>query len=136
MRGRRQRGQTGTEYLLVISVIVIAVVGAAFVFVEPFRLGVEKLGRDVSQVLALGDIGGIGHGGSQANGGTPKTLPGDMSLADAPSPDTSLGNPGLANGGSNGMQTNNNVLGQPAAINAPAAPTGGMANGGPGAVPP
>lgn len=120
------QGQTGTEYMLVVSVIVIAVVGAAYVFVPRFEEGVNELGRDVRQVLAIGDVGGIGHdGGTTVNGSTPKLDPGSEPLGSS----TMAGpaNEGIANGGFSGM------MGRPDA-NIPAesgtAPSTGLANGG------
>ena len=53
-------GQTGTEYMLVISVIVIAVVGAAYGFVPSFRAGVEGLAFDVVDGLKRGYIRNVG----------------------------------------------------------------------------
>ena len=67
-RPRRPRGgQTATEYMLLISVIVIAVVAAAYVFLDPFTAGVDALARDVSQILATGDP--TGTGGQRGGGG-------------------------------------------------------------------
>ena len=37
---RNEEGQTATEYMLIVSVIVIAVVAAAYVFVPTFKDGV------------------------------------------------------------------------------------------------
>src|SRR5437660_1162373 len=70
-RGRKNQGQTSTEYVLIISVVVVAVVAAAYSFIAPFRAGVTALATDVSTILASGEIGGIGlpHGG----GGNPST---------------------------------------------------------------
>jgi hypothetical protein len=62
---RRSRGQTATEYMLIISVVVIAVVAAAYKFVPLFQQGVEKLGADVKDILSTGQIdrgGGAGMG--------------------------------------------------------------------------
>jgi hypothetical protein len=71
-RGSGARGQTGTEYMLVVSVIVIAVVAAAYVFVPRFGEGVTKLGADVKDILSNGDVGGVGRGGGNAvNGAQP-----------------------------------------------------------------
>ena len=56
--------------MLVVSVIVIAVVAAAYVFVPSFGQGVEKLGQDVRQILSMGDIGGVGRGGGSSMGNT------------------------------------------------------------------
>ena len=33
---KEEEGQTATEYMLIVSVIVVAVVAAAYVFIEPF----------------------------------------------------------------------------------------------------
>ena len=49
---RRRQGATATEYMLVLSVIVVAIVLAAFFFVGPFRMGVLKLAQDVRGILA------------------------------------------------------------------------------------
>jgi Flp pilus assembly pilin Flp len=57
---REEEGQTATEYMLLISVIVIAVVAAAYVFIQPFQDGVEDLAKDVSSILAGGKIGDVG----------------------------------------------------------------------------
>lgn len=61
---RDESGQTATEYMLIVSVIVVAVVAAAYLFIDPFRAGVEELAADVSTILDSGKIGagmGIGH---------------------------------------------------------------------------
>lgn len=47
----RRTGQTATEYMMVVSVIVIALVGASYAFVPTFQTGVEELGSDVSAIL-------------------------------------------------------------------------------------
>ena len=51
---RGEEGQTATEYMLIISVVVIAVVAAAFQFVPAFQEGVEDLGQDVKKMLSNG----------------------------------------------------------------------------------
>ena len=53
-----ERGQTATEYMLVISVVVVAVVAASYVFIDPFRQGVQQLANDVSTILDTGCISG------------------------------------------------------------------------------
>ena len=53
-------GQSTVEYMLLISVIVIALVAAAYVFVPLFRDGVEDLGMDVKQILSTGKISKTG----------------------------------------------------------------------------
>jgi len=55
-----ESGQTATEYMLIISVIVIAVVAAAYVFVPTFQEGVQALANDVSTILDGGCINGCG----------------------------------------------------------------------------
>jgi uncharacterized protein (UPF0333 family) len=55
-----QKGQSTVEYMLLISVIVIAIVAAAYVFIDPFRAGVQALASDVAQILETGDIAGTG----------------------------------------------------------------------------
>lgn len=84
---RTQLGQTGTEYMLVISVILVAVVGAAYVFVPSFQEGTQQLSNDVSTILDTHKIGGMGadtgaggpngpagpDGEAVANGATPAT---------------------------------------------------------------
>jgi len=59
---RDESGQTATEYMLIISVVVIAVVAAAYVFVEPFQQGVETLGTKVMTILDKGCINGCYQG--------------------------------------------------------------------------
>lgn len=77
-RVRRLLGQSGTEYMLVISVITIAVVGAAYAFVDPFSQGVNDLGNDVKEILGGESIGGVGRdGGNNVNGSSPTTDPQD-----------------------------------------------------------
>jgi hypothetical protein len=46
--------------MLLISVIVIAIVAAAYVFIEPFKQGVQDLGKDVKKILSDGKIGRVG----------------------------------------------------------------------------
>ena len=56
-----EEGQTATEYMLIISVIVVAVVAAAYLFLDPFREGVQDVANDVRTILARGKIGGEGQ---------------------------------------------------------------------------
>ena len=82
---QRRRGQAATEYMMVVSVIVIAVVGAAYAFVPTFQVGVEELGHDVSEILVnqgsarggfgvaggtVSDQGGIATAGQAGDNGT------------------------------------------------------------------
>jgi Flp pilus assembly pilin Flp len=57
-----ETGQTATEYMLIISVVVIAVVAAAYVFVPTFQGGVQDLSQDVSTILKGGCINGCANG--------------------------------------------------------------------------
>ena len=58
---RGEEGQTATEYMLIISVIVIAVVAAAYIFMPAFQAGVQALSEDVSTILDTGKIGDKGQ---------------------------------------------------------------------------
>ena len=53
-------GQSTVEYMLLISVIVIALVAAAYVFVPVFEQGVKELAGDVRKILSTGKIGKTG----------------------------------------------------------------------------
>ncbi|MCP4809442.1 MAG: hypothetical protein GY913_18690 [Proteobacteria bacterium] len=53
-------GQSTVEYLLLISVIIIAVVAAAYMFMPQFQKGVQALAADVSSILDSGKIGKTG----------------------------------------------------------------------------
>ena len=55
-----EEGQSTVEYMLLISVIVIAIVAAAYVFIEPFKQGVQDLANDVKKILSDGKIGRVG----------------------------------------------------------------------------
>jgi len=55
-----EEGQTATEYMLIISVIVVAVVAAAYVFIQPFQKGVNNLANDVRSILSGGVVNGSG----------------------------------------------------------------------------
>jgi uncharacterized protein (UPF0333 family) len=56
MKLRSRSGQSTVEYMLLISVVVIAIVAAAYVFLPFFQEGVEDLGNDISKTLGTGDI--------------------------------------------------------------------------------
>lgn len=58
----RRKGQTSTEYMLLISVVVIAVVAAAYTFVPQFQEGVMTLGIKVMTILDGGCIAGCYQG--------------------------------------------------------------------------
>ena len=57
---REEEGQSTVEYMLLISVIVIAIVAAAYVFIEPFKQGVLDLAKDIKKILSDGKIGRVG----------------------------------------------------------------------------
>ena len=57
---KEESGQSTVEYMLLISVIVIAIVAAAYVFIDPFKQGVENLANDVKKILSDGKIGRVG----------------------------------------------------------------------------
>ncbi len=57
---RNEEGQTATEYMLIISVVVIAIVAAAYAFLPQFQAGVQALASDVKTILSGGNIGGSG----------------------------------------------------------------------------
>lgn len=54
---KEEAGQTATEYMLLVSVVVIGVVAAAYVFIPQFKDGVANLAGDVSTILDCGKIG-------------------------------------------------------------------------------
>ena len=56
MKLRSRSGQSTVEYMLLISVVVIAIVAAAYVFVPKFGEGVGLVGDDVSETLEHGHI--------------------------------------------------------------------------------
>ncbi|MBN1336886.1 MAG: class III signal peptide-containing protein [Deltaproteobacteria bacterium] len=57
---REDRGQSTVEYMLLISVIVIAIVAAAYIFIPSFQDGVRSLADDVKEMLDSGKIGSLG----------------------------------------------------------------------------
>ncbi|MFH1463810.1 MAG: Flp family type IVb pilin [Pseudomonadota bacterium] len=57
---REETGQSTVEYMLLISVIVIAIVAAAYVFVPTFQAGVQALANDIKSILDTGKIGSTG----------------------------------------------------------------------------
>lgn len=58
-----ESGQTATEYMLIISVVVIAVVAAAYTYVPEFQAGVMALGTKVMTIMDKGCINGCYQGG-------------------------------------------------------------------------
>lgn len=63
-----QRGSVSAEYVLVISVVTVASIGAAYSFVPDFRDGVAGLGSDVEMILSGGNIGSVGSSGGTVDG--------------------------------------------------------------------
>lgn len=57
---RDEEGQSTVEYMLLISVIVIAIVAVGYAFVPEFEKGVKDLGKDVKKMLSDGMIGRSG----------------------------------------------------------------------------
>jgi len=57
---QEEEGQSTVEYMLLISVVVIAIVAAAYVFVPKFSDGAEALGDDVKKIMEDGKIGDVG----------------------------------------------------------------------------
>ncbi len=55
-----EEGQSTVEYMLLISVIVIAIVAAAYIFIPTFEEGVKALAEDVKSILDTGKIGSTG----------------------------------------------------------------------------
>jgi len=55
-----RRGQSTVEYMILISVIVIAIVAAAYIFVPTFQQGVDNLAQDIKDILSTGEIVGTG----------------------------------------------------------------------------
>jgi Flp pilus assembly pilin Flp len=49
-----QRGQTTTEYMLIIGVIVAAILAAAYVFIDPFKEGVQTMAKNIKDTLSQG----------------------------------------------------------------------------------
>lgn len=70
MKGRaRIKGQAATEYMLLISVVVVAVVAASYNYVPAFQVAVFNLGERVQLVLDTGTIGGVGFSRDGSVGG-------------------------------------------------------------------
>ena len=64
IKGRKSKlhsesGQGATEYMLLISVVVIAVVASAYTFVPTFERGVKGLAFDVERILTEHEIGSV-----------------------------------------------------------------------------
>ncbi len=52
-----EKGQTATEYMVLMASVVAAILGAAFLFKEKFKTGVEKMGANVQTNLSSGFSG-------------------------------------------------------------------------------
>jgi len=58
---RIRRAQSTTEYMLLISVVVIAIVAGSYIFIDEFQKGVDNLANDISYYLSTGHtVGGPG----------------------------------------------------------------------------
>ena len=57
---KEEEGQSTVEYMLLISVVVIAIVAAAYIFIEPVKDGVENLAEDIEAALNSGTLAGVG----------------------------------------------------------------------------
>lgn len=65
---REEHGQTATEYMLLIGVVVIAVVAGAYTFVPTFNNGVRELAYDVAEGLRTHKLGGVGMDSMSGSG--------------------------------------------------------------------
>ncbi|MDP2314055.1 MAG: hypothetical protein Q8P41_14225 [Pseudomonadota bacterium] len=53
---RRRQGQATTEWLLLISVIVVAIVAAGYGLAATFGSSMDRLGRGAGEVYTTGDL--------------------------------------------------------------------------------
>ena len=69
-RANARTAQTSTEYMMILSVLVIAVVAAGYAFLPSFQAGVQELSYDVSNMLAThGSVkNGLGLAAASASG--------------------------------------------------------------------
>ncbi|MFH1467532.1 MAG: hypothetical protein ABIO70_24315 [Pseudomonadota bacterium] len=73
MTGRR--GSSTTEYMLLISVLIVAIVAGAYVFAFAFREGVDALAQDVRGMLeGQGNEAVAGRDDGAASGECPYTF--------------------------------------------------------------
>ena len=63
MKIRKRSGQSTVEYMMLISVVVIAIVAPAYVFIPYFQEGTEDMGSDIKHTLGTGHIDRAGGGG-------------------------------------------------------------------------
>ena len=54
------RGQSTVELMLLVSVLVIGLVAAAYAFMPDFQKGVSELGDDIGTLFAEGEQNGSG----------------------------------------------------------------------------
>ncbi len=54
---KSQSGQTATEYMLIIGVIVVGLLAAANTFIEPFQDAVHTVGEKVKICVETGECG-------------------------------------------------------------------------------
>ena len=112
--GRTRSGQSSPEYMMVIAVVTIAIVGAAYVFVPSFRSGTEALGTEVAEILGTGQVRGANMqgrnedglvlGGAQNGGANGGAAGGDAAGMGGAAGDGATGADG-ANGGAAGNGT-------------------------------
>jgi hypothetical protein len=55
-----RRGQSTVEWMLLVAVLVVGLVVAAYAFLPGFGRGVDELGSDVSNLFAQGETDGGG----------------------------------------------------------------------------
>jgi Flp pilus assembly pilin Flp len=68
-RLRDSRGQAATEYMMLISVVTVAVVAASFTYVPAFKVAVFNLAEQVEVMLDGGTIGEAGYSRNDSTGG-------------------------------------------------------------------
>ncbi len=51
---REEKGQTATEYMVLMASVVAAILGAAYVFKDKFETGVGEMGDNVETNLSSG----------------------------------------------------------------------------------
>ena len=55
-----RRGQSTVEWMLLVSMLVVGLLVAAYAFLPNFQRGVRELGTDVSSLFAQGESDGSG----------------------------------------------------------------------------
>ncbi len=51
---REEKGQSSTEYMVLLASVVAAILGAAYMFKDKFESGVESMGDNVESNLSKG----------------------------------------------------------------------------------